>query len=81
MIAGEIWTRDFTLSKRGKKTRRWVVKQAIKRLWREDKGQDLTEYALLLVLVALVAIATMQTLGNTISNVFANAASNLTSAT
>ena len=60
---------------------RWIVKQAIKRLWQEDKGQDLTEYALLLVLVALVAIATMQTLGNTISNVFANAASNLTSAT
>jgi Flp pilus assembly pilin Flp len=57
------------------------VKQAMKRLWQEDKGQDLTEYALLLVLVALVAIATMQTLGNTISNVFANAASNLTSAT
>ena len=57
------------------------MKQAIKRLWQEDKGQDLTEYALLLVLVALVAIATMQTLGNTISNVFANAASNLTSAT
>ena len=57
------------------------MKQAIKRLWREDRGQDLTEYALLLVLVALVAIATMQTLGNTISNVFANAASNLTSAT
>jgi pilus assembly protein Flp/PilA len=57
------------------------VKQAIKRLWQEEEGQDLTEYALLLVLVALVAIATMQTLGNTISNVFANAASNLTSAT
>lgn len=57
------------------------MKQAIKRLWQEEEGQDLTEYALLLVLVALVAIATMQTLGNTISNVFANAASNLTSAT
>ncbi len=57
------------------------MKQALKRLWQEDEGQDLTEYALLLVLVALVAIATMQTLGNTISNVFANAASNLTSAT
>ena len=55
------------------------MKQAIKWLWREDKGQDLTEYALLLVLVALVAIATMQTLGNTISDVFSNAASNLAS--
>jgi Flp pilus assembly pilin Flp len=57
------------------------VKQIMKMLWREERGQDLTEYALLLVLVALVAIATMQTLGSAISNVFANAASNLVSAT
>ena len=51
------------------------------RLYREEAGQDLTEYALLLILVALVAITTMKTLGNTISNVFANAASNLVSGT
>jgi len=57
------------------------VKEVALRLCSEEAGQDLTEYALLLVLVALVAIATMNTLGNTISNVFANAASNLTSAT
>ena len=57
------------------------MKKAIKRLWQEDKGQDLTEYALLMVLVALVAIATMQTLGTTISSVFSNAAANLSSAT
>ncbi len=57
------------------------MKQIMKLLWREERGQDLTEYALLLVLVALVAIATMQTLGSAISNVFANAASNLVSAT
>jgi len=56
------------------------VRQVIKKLWQEEEGQDLTEYALLLVLVSLVAIATMQTLGNTISTVFANAASNLVSA-
>ena len=54
--------------------------QAFKRLWREEKGQDLTEYALLLVLVALVAFASMNTLGTTISTVFANANANLTSA-
>jgi Flp pilus assembly pilin Flp len=57
------------------------VKQIIKKLWQEEEGQDLTEYALLLVLVSLVAIATMQTLGSSISTVFANAASNLVSAT
>ncbi len=57
------------------------MKVLMLRLYREDSGQDLTEYALLLVLVALVAITTMKTLGNTISNVFANAASNLTAGT
>jgi Flp pilus assembly pilin Flp len=50
----------------------------VKRLWREEKGQDLTEYALLMVLIALVAIASIQTIGTTISNVFSNAATNLT---
>ena len=56
------------------------MRQVIKKLWQEEEGQDLTEYALLLVLVSLVAIATMQTLGSSISTVFANAASNLVSA-
>ena len=50
----------------------------MKRLWKEEQGQDLTEYALLIVLVALVAIASMTTLGNSISDVFANATTNLT---
>jgi len=56
------------------------MKELMLRLYREEAGQDLTEYALLLVLIALVAITTMKTLGTTISTVFANANANLTSA-
>ena len=52
----------------------------LNRLWKEEEGQDLTEYALLMVLIALVAIVSMQTLGQTISNVFSNASQNLTTA-
>jgi pilus assembly protein Flp/PilA len=52
----------------------------LRRLWKEEEGQDLTEYALLMVLISLVAIASMETVGRTISNVFSNAAANLTSA-
>lgn len=51
------------------------------RLWREEEGQDLTEYALLLVLVSLAAVATLGTLANAIKNVFSNAAANLSNAT
>jgi len=50
-----------------------------KRLWKEEEGQDLTEYALLMVLIALVAIVSMRTIGQTVSNVFSNTAVNLSS--
>ena len=50
-------------------------------LWQEQTGQDLTEYALLLALLALGAITSIKTLANMINNIFANAASNITTAT
>ena len=56
------------------------MKNLLNRLWKEEEGQDLTEYALLMVLIALVAIVSMRTLGQTVSNVFSNAAQNLVSA-
>ena len=49
----------------------------LKLLWHEQKGQDLTEYALLLALLALGAITSIGTIAKTINNVFANAASNI----
>jgi len=48
------------------------------RLWKEEEGQDLTEYALLLVLLSLAAIATLGTLASAINSVFDKAATNLT---
>jgi Flp pilus assembly pilin Flp len=54
------------------------MRENLKRLWREDEGQDLTEYALLLVLISLVAVASMQTVGQAVSDVFTNATTNLT---
>ena len=53
----------------------------LKRLWEDESGQDLTEYALLLVLVALAAIGSLNTLATAINGVFANAASNITTGT
>jgi Flp pilus assembly pilin Flp len=54
------------------------MKNLLKRLWHDEEGQDLTEYALLVVLISLVAIASMQTLGHAISDAFASASTNLT---
>jgi len=57
------------------------MKNLMTRLWKEEEGQDLTEYALLLVLIALSAVAIMGTLGNAINNVFSDGASTLTKST
>ncbi len=56
------------------------MKKLLSRLWNEEGGQDLTEYALLLALVALGAIAAMQGLGSAINQAFAGASTTLTSA-
>jgi pilus assembly protein Flp/PilA len=54
------------------------MKNLLLRLWKEQEGQDLTEYALLLVLLSLAAIATLGTLASAINSVFTEAAGNLT---
>ena len=56
------------------------MKNLFRRLWQEEEGQDLVEYALLVVLIALGAIAAMKSLASAISDAFSNATANLTSA-
>jgi pilus assembly protein Flp/PilA len=57
------------------------MKNLLVRLWKTEEGQDLIEYALLVVLVALGAIAGVSTLAKDINSVFSTAGSDLTSAT
>jgi Flp pilus assembly pilin Flp len=54
------------------------MNELLARLWKDEEAQDLTEYALLLVLIALGSMAALGPLAGAINNVFANAASNLT---
>ena len=56
------------------------MKNFMVRLWKEEEGQDLTEYALLLVLIALAAITVMSNLGSAINQVFSKGSSTLNSA-
>lgn len=57
------------------------MKQLLTRLWREEEAQDLTEYALLLVLLTLAAVGTLGSLAQAINGVFASVSTNLTSGT
>jgi pilus assembly protein Flp/PilA len=57
------------------------MKNFLVRLWKEEEGQDLVEYGLLLVLVALLSIASLKVIGSAVYDIFSNAAANLTTVT
>jgi pilus assembly protein Flp/PilA len=47
------------------------------RVLRREEGQGLTEYALILALIAVVAIAALKLLGDKVTSVLSSAASSL----
>jgi Flp pilus assembly pilin Flp len=53
------------------------MKLVIKRLWKEEEGQDLIEYALLTTLISLALVAAMGTLATAIDKAFGSAATQL----
>ena len=44
--------------------------ELFKAFWREDEGQGLVEYALILVLIAIVVIAALTSMGEAVRTVF-----------
>jgi pilus assembly protein Flp/PilA len=57
------------------------MRNLLRRLWHDEQGQDLIEYALLLALVALAATVGMNSLATAINNEFTHLGSSLTNAT
>jgi pilus assembly protein Flp/PilA len=57
------------------------LKNLMLRLWKEEEGQDLVEYGLLVALLSLAAVATMKTLATAINGIFVNVGTTLTNAT
>jgi Flp pilus assembly pilin Flp len=48
-----------------------------RRLWREDDGQDVAEYAIMFAVILTIAIATIRLIGSQAGNVFASVGSKL----
>ena len=53
------------------------IADALRRLTRDDDGQGLTEYALILALIAIIAIAALTLLGTSVSNVLSTVANSI----
>jgi Flp pilus assembly pilin Flp len=49
----------------------------IARLWREENGQDIAEYAVMLAVILVIVVGTVRLIGSNANNVFSNVASSL----
>lgn len=46
-------------------------------LWREDAGQDIAEYAVMLAVILVLVVGTVRLIGSNANTVFSNAASTI----
>jgi len=51
--------------------------QLVRRLWSEDTGQDIAEYAVMLAVILVLVVGTVRLIGTNANNAFSNVASSL----
>lgn len=51
------------------------VYEAIKRLWMDDDGQDIAEYAVMLAVILVIVVGTIKLIGGNANNVFSQVSS------
>lgn len=45
------------------------------RIWRDDEGQDIAEYAVMLAVILVIVVGTIRLIGSNANNVFSNVGS------
>jgi Flp pilus assembly pilin Flp len=46
-------------------------------LWRDDRGQDIAEYAVMLAVILVIVVGTIRLVGSNANNVFSSVASSV----
>jgi Flp pilus assembly pilin Flp len=49
----------------------------LRKLWRDDEGQDIAEYAVMLAVILVLVVGTVRLIGSNANNAFSSAASAL----
>jgi Flp pilus assembly pilin Flp len=57
--------------------RKVVAVTALKRFWREDEGQDIAEYAVMLAVILVIVVGTIRLVGSSANNTFSSVSSSL----
>jgi len=53
------------------------MKEVLCRLWSEQEGQDIAEYAVMLAVILVIVVGTIRLIGSNANNVFSNVASSV----
>jgi Flp pilus assembly pilin Flp len=53
------------------------MSEFIHRLWSEDAGQDIAEYAVMLAVILVLVVGTIRLIGSNANNAFSNVASTM----
>jgi Flp pilus assembly pilin Flp len=56
---------------------RSVMGNLIQRLWSDDHGQDIAEYAVMLAVILVLVVGTIRLVGSNANNVFSSVASSV----
>jgi Flp pilus assembly pilin Flp len=51
--------------------------QHLYQFWRDDEGQDIAEYAVMLAVILVIVVGTIRLIGSNANNVFSNVASSI----
>jgi Flp pilus assembly pilin Flp len=54
------------------------VIKTVKKLWVEESGQDVAEYAVMLAVILVIVIGTVRLIGGNANNVFSQVSSGMT---
>ena len=49
----------------------------LQKLWTDEKGQDIAEYAVMLAVILIIVVGTVRLIGSNSNNVFSNVASSI----
>jgi Flp pilus assembly pilin Flp len=49
----------------------------VSELWREERGQDIAEYAVMLAVILVIVVGTLRLIGSNANNAFSSVASSL----
>jgi Flp pilus assembly pilin Flp len=53
------------------------VMELVRKLWSEEQGQDIAEYAVMLAVILVIVVGTIRLIGSNANSVFSNVASSI----